>query len=165
VTRDFLEARAPLWRSMLGRLQDKVEVSVKVRYREDPLLSRILADEPRLKAAHQRLRGVDEAAAHFERVAFGQELAQAVERYIAPIGSLFLDELVKVSTEIDSREPQDPYVALDASCLVERSRLDEFDRHVESLAQSQGDDVDVELVGPLPPYSFVRSLNDEMEAV
>ncbi|HEY2436500.1 MAG TPA: GvpL/GvpF family gas vesicle protein, partial [Solirubrobacteraceae bacterium] len=53
-------------------------------------------------------------------------------------------------------EPAHERIAADASFLVERERIAEFDAEVDRIGRAQAGRLRLKLTGPLPPHSFVR---------
>jgi len=52
--------------------------------------------------------------------------------------------------------PPHERIVLNASFLVDSSRLTEFDAAVEQVGESQGGRMRFKYTGPLPPHSFVE---------
>src|SRR5947209_16967900 len=79
LTEKLLAPRAGALIARLNRLEGRVEMQLKVSYREQPLLRSILAQEPSLASVAQRIREQPPAATHFERIRLGEAVAARVE--------------------------------------------------------------------------------------
>jgi hypothetical protein len=154
VAEELLERNASRWDSLLERVGNKVEVSLTIAFRQDPLLQRILDEDPRLAAEHRRISGLDPTAAHFEKVEFGRTLMQRVEAFAQAERTALFSAIAPQCDDVRAREPRSAYVAVDLACLLSRARMDEFDQTLDSIALDRPD-LEVKAVGPLPPYSFV----------
>ncbi|MDQ6749432.1 MAG: GvpL/GvpF family gas vesicle protein, partial [Actinomycetota bacterium] len=57
---------------------------------------------------------------------------------------------------VESGEPGHERVALNASFLVERERMAEFDEAVDELGRARAGRLRLKYTGPLPAHSFVE---------
>lgn len=156
VSAELLErdARAALER--LQALDGLAEMRVVASYREKPLLISILAGDRRLAAEAERMRRLPAAATHFERLRIGEAVAARVQERRIADGGAMVAALKEHAVAVWVSEPQNERVALNAAFLVERSELDAFDGRTEALAAERGEELEVELTGPLPAYSFAH---------
>jgi hypothetical protein len=67
-----------------------------------------------------------------------------------------LEVLSPLALAVEIGQPSHERVALSASFLVERTRLEPFDTALEDLAKANAGRMRVKLTGPLPPHSFVQ---------
>jgi hypothetical protein len=98
------------------------------RLRREPAASQVALGEAVARAlAWRRVEAADEAVATFTRHAIDAQV----------------------------EEPRDELEVLRASFLVERRGLKAFERTAERYAAGRRGRMTVELVGPMPPHSFV----------
>lgn len=144
---DLLGERYEELVALLQRIEGLAELRVHVRFVEEAVLAEIVRDD----GAVSRLRR-DPAAS---QVALGE----AVARALAARRVEAADEAVATFTghAIDAQveEPRDELEVLRASFLVERRDLKAFERTAERYAAGRRDRMTVELLGPMPPHSFV----------
>jgi hypothetical protein len=151
---DLLGANAGNLSELLDELRGRVQVTVKGTYAEDGLMRGVVAGSPAVKALRERLNGLSEEAGYFERVRLGELVAAEVDRHreadtaqvLTALGPLAADTRVETATAPDA--------AFNLAFLVERERLEVFDKAVGAVAEQLRDRIAVRAVGPLAPYSF-----------
>ena len=155
VTGEFLAPRRDSLESQLAAFEGKVQLSLKGTYDEAVLLRSIIEGSPAVAQLRERVRGLPEAAGHFERVRLGELVSAEVEAVRARDAENLHARLDGLAVAT-SREPASGLqAAVNSAFLVERGRADEFARAVDALAGELGDRIELRLLGPLPPYSFV----------
>ena len=155
VAGEFLAPRRDSLEAQLASFEGKVQVSLKGSYDEAVLLRSIIEGSPAVAQLRERVRGLSEAAGHFERVRLGELVSAEVEQVRARDAEALHARLDGLAVAT-SREPASGLqAAVNSAFLVERGRADEFARAVDAAAQELGDRVELRLLGPLPPYSFV----------
>jgi hypothetical protein len=131
----------------LRQLEGHVELRLRGSYDEEAVIRDVLDADRR--AARLRGRGGMEAKMELgERIVAGIEArrGQDVERVTQALRS-------HVSGVVANSASQ-PLDAFDLSLLVARDRMPEFDAQVDELGRALAPTVALELVGPLPPFSF-----------
>ena len=155
VTEEFLAPRRHSLETQLASFDGKVQLSLKGTYDEAVLLRSIIESSPAVAQLRERVRGLSEAAGHFERVRLGELVAAEVEQVRERDAEALharLDGLAVATT----REPASGLqAAVNSAFLIERGRTDEFARAVDAAAEELGGRIALRLLGPLPPYSFV----------
>ena len=155
VAGQFLAPRRHSLESQLASFEGKVQLTLKGTYDEAVLLRSIIEGSPHVARLRERVRGLSEAAGHFERVRLGELVAAEVDQVRARDAEALHARLDGLAVAI-SREPASGLqAAVNSAFLVERGRADEFAGAVDAAAQELGDRVELRLLGPLPPYSFV----------
>lgn len=144
----LLEPNAAVLADMLDRMRGKVEVQVKATYVEDAVVARAVAGDRRI----QRLK----RSSHLDaRVELGRRVAENIERQRYSDARLVVDVLGKHAEATSLGDAAGEYGLVNASFLVDRTRLGAFDETFEHLRARTEDLVTFRYVGPLPPYSFV----------
>lgn len=161
VVREMLEPRSEALARRLDTLADKGEMQVKATYTEEPLLRSILAQDPVLRRAVERSRGLPQAATHFEQMRIGEAIAAAVQARRGSDGDALLDALRPLAIAVSVAAPHHERAVLNAAFLVGSEELGPFDAAVERLSEERAE-IEFKLIGPLPPYSFAER---EWEAV
>ena len=137
----------------IGQLLDRhattCELTLKGTYEESVLAEVGAALQP-LRDAYRSEPSVDAGIALGEAV--GRELAERCARdearVLGALDGLVLDVVVA--------EPAGELAAFDLALLVERGGVGPVEAKVEELAAQLAPPLHFKLVGPLPPYSFVR---------
>jgi hypothetical protein len=152
---ELLAPRGEEMKSHLNQLAGKAEFRLKVNYREEPVLRSILAQDPALKRSAEQVRGLPEAASHFQRVGLGERIALAMESRRDGDAQQLLSELAPLAVAVEVGALQQPAMVLNASFLVTREARDRFDAAVDQLASERAELMEFKLIGPLPAHSFV----------
>jgi len=156
VRRDLLEPHAEELVSQLEEFDGKVEMRVRVTYEEQPLMREIVQENPEIARGRESVRGKPEDATYYERIRLGELVSDAIERKRRSEAQQILDLLARDAAAVEVADPPHERIVLDASFLLERKRLEEFDDLVERIAREQAERLRVRLTGPLPPHSFVH---------
>ena len=141
-------------RALLGRLEGRVQMSVKAFYAEEALLRAVLRARPELKRRSDALGQASVEATQAERIELGRDVAQAVEAQRAADERMLADPLAAVADDVSLEPPAAERVALNAQLLVSRERRRAVDDAVAQLQAAYGDRFAIRYVGPLAPYTF-----------
>jgi hypothetical protein len=114
----------------------------------------IVEGSPEIARLRERVRGMSEAAGHFERIKLGEMVAGAVEqarqqdaaRLLEHLDGHAIDRRIEPATGTDG--------AVNTAFLVERDRTAAFGRALNAAAEELAGRVELRVIGPLPPYSF-----------
>jgi hypothetical protein len=152
----LLDEHAAELREQLAELEGTVEVRIRASYEEDSLLRDVVCDHPEIATLRAAVQGRTDDATYYDRIRLGELVAGAVERRRERDAQAIVDALSSAALAVDAGKPAHERVALQASFLVERSRLSEFDRILDDVAMGYGGQLGFKYTGPLPPYSFVE---------
>jgi hypothetical protein len=142
-----LEHRREHFLDVIHRLEGHLELRLRGRYEQDEVVREVVAADPRAA----RLRGSGSFDARMElgeRVVAGIEARREVDR------DLVLRRLAAHVADVAVSDVADPLDAFAVSLLVHEDDVAEFDAAVESLGVELSPTVRLELVGPVPPFSF-----------
>jgi len=149
----FLRPRHRVLDAHLTRLDDAVEVTLKVMYVEGQALAEVVAESPRLAQVTGRGQSLESKIELGKRVANALRVkrdrdAQAIFTALSPA--------VRDAKLNDSGDrPGTELTVLNASLLVPRKTLPKFDQALAQLNRASTARLTFDCVGPLPPYSFV----------
>ena len=135
--------------ALLERHENTCELTLKGTY-EESVLAEIGAGLQPLREAYRAAPSVEVGIALGEAV--GEGLAERRARDAARV----LDGLGSLALDVVRSEPAGELAAFDLALLVERGRVEPIEKRVEELAARLSPPLRFKLVGPLPPYSFVR---------
>jgi Gas vesicle synthesis protein GvpL/GvpF len=142
--------------AQLQAMDGKVEVTIKGIYDEDALLREVLAENREIAELKKAIQGKPEAATYYERIRLGELVVAALDERRAAVAPRIIDRLAPLAVDVRVGEAVHERMAVNASFLVERSRLDEFDRVVDQIGAEQAGRIQLKYTGPLPPHSFVE---------
>lgn len=146
--RDYLASRRSQLRSSLERLRGFEELRVRAFYIEDEVVRAVL-DSDRGATA---LRGREDLEA---KVALGQRVSEGIDRRRAQDARLVLDALRPVAADASATSPASSVLdVVTVSALVAADQREAFSSAVEQLSGRLAPVAGLELVGPMPPFSF-----------
>jgi hypothetical protein len=154
LVRDFLAPREDELAALLKEIAGQVELRVTAHYRADALLAEIVRENRRVAALRDATRN---GAGPPALVELGELVAAEVRARTARDTRALLERLRSHALRYDVTEEPIEYQLLRASFLVERKRVPKLESELERFAGEQAGRVDVKLVGPLPPHSFVEA--------
>ena len=152
----LLEPHLDQLREQLEEFAGKVELKLRGTYDESRLMSEVLREDQDVARLRESLRGTPPDASYYGRIRLGELVAAAVERKRRRDTEVILKPLVSRALAVEIAEPNHERLAVNASFLVQRDRIDEFDLAVDEVGREQEGRIRFKYTGPLPPHSFVR---------
>jgi len=150
---------APFAETLEAQLQEmdgKVEVTIKGIYDEEAILREAISESREISELREAIRDKPEAATYYERIRLGELIAEALDDRRGAAAPQIIDRLAPLAVDVRTGEPVHERMAVNASFLVERARLGDFDRVVDQIGAEQANRVQLKYTGPLPPHSFVE---------
>lgn len=142
--------------SQLAEMEGKVEINVKAIYDEGALLTEVVSENSDIARLREGLRGRPEDATYYDRIRLGELIAGAVDEKRDQDAAAILDRLTPLVAAVQVGDPVHERMVLNASILVDRSALKEFDSELDRIAEEQGGRMRFKYTGPLAPHSFVE---------
>jgi hypothetical protein len=143
-------------KAQLGTMAGKVEVTIKGIYDEAAILREVIAEHGAIAKLREEIQGKPEEATYYQRIELGELVAAALDEKRAAAAPAIVDRLAPLAFDVRVGEPVHERMAVNASFLVERDRLGEFDREVDRIGAEQAGRIQLKYTGPLPPHSFVE---------
>ncbi len=157
--RNLLRRRYPEFKNLLRAMDNKVELGLRVSWRDrNQLIREIVEESEELKERGSRLAGEpdDDAGAREEKVELGKEVKALIEEKGGAMAERILVKLKKASSDIITNHLTGDDMVLNAAFLVDRFHEREFDSLVDDLEAGLGEKLEFSYVGPAPPYNFVN---------
>jgi Gas vesicle synthesis protein GvpL/GvpF len=154
VAEELLEARRDELTALLKRFERLVELRVKAFYDEEAVLREIVRSDPAIARLNEATRGIPEASLHPQRIRLGEAVARALDARRESDARAILARLRPLAEEVVVEE-SDATLAFTASFLVDRGRIEAFDRAMDELARAHEGLITFKYLGPLAPHSFV----------
>jgi hypothetical protein len=142
--------------AQLKAMAGKVEITIKGIYDEAAILREVLAENREIAKLREQIHGRPEDATYYQRIELGELVAAALDEKRAGAAPRVIDRLAPLAVDVRVGDPVHERMAVNASFLVERSRLEEFDRAVDRIGEEQAGRILFKYTGPLPPHSFVE---------
>jgi hypothetical protein len=151
---DLLESRHDELVQLLDRFEGRVQMTLKVTFREEAVLREILDEQPEIARLREAVGATSEQAGYDAKVRLGEMVSAAVEERRQRGSAELLDALKPVAVAALPQPPESELMVLNAPLLVERERLEEFQEAVDEAARSRSELMHFKLLGPMPAYHF-----------
>jgi hypothetical protein len=148
----FLASREADLLATLGRLDGHAEFRLRGTYDEAAVITEVLRSDRRAA----RLRGRQDTESKME---LGERIVAGIEARRAPDASRVVEALVPPASASSEGAIGQPLDAFTLSFLLAHQRRDEFDEAVDRLGDELAPVLTLELVGPVPPFSFVEEVS------
>jgi hypothetical protein len=156
VRSEILEAHHDELAQLLERFDGRVQMTLKVYYREDAVVASILAEEPELARLRDAVQGKPEDASYKERVRLGELLNKAIEKRRTNDGKEILERLRPLAEAVGLEPAEDELMVAHVVFLLRRDQVGELDLTLEEVAQERAELMRFRLIGPMPAYHFIE---------
>jgi hypothetical protein len=134
---------------LLERHERTCELTLKGTY-EESVFAELGAELQPLRDAYRAEPSVDVG------IALGEAVGELLSGRRAADQAQVLEELRPLILDFVVGEPAGELAAFDLALLADRTRVDPIAARLEELSKTLSPPLHFKLVGPLPPYSFVR---------
>ncbi|MBW3619317.1 MAG: GvpL/GvpF family gas vesicle protein [Actinobacteria bacterium] len=134
----------------LDDLTGRLEVRVRATYDEDQAVRAVLDDDRRAA----QLRGRDDFEARME---LGERIAAGIAARRDDDARYTVEAVRRHVIDVAPATVSEPLDAFTVSFLVDRDALTAFEGSLEQVADELAPRVRMELIGPLPPFSFAAT--------
>ena len=140
---------------ILREMEGKDELGLKVFWSKQLLYEDILEESPDIRRFRDRLfaSGV---ATHYQRIELGTMVHNAMDEKRDVDARRLALALSPLAERYETNKVLMDMMLLNASFLVNKSRVREFDRQVDELDEEYGQRMKLNYVGPVPPFNFVE---------
>lgn len=142
--------------AQLDEMNGKVEVNIKGLYDEPFVLRELVEENPDIAGLRAALRDQPEDATYYERIRLGELVAAALDARRSADEHQIVERLADHALGVELGGTMHERMAVNASFLLERDRMGEFDRELDKIASEHGGRIRFKYTGPLPPHSFVE---------
>ncbi len=156
VRTDLLRARREELMNLIASFEGLVQLTVHVRFQDEPALREVLRRDPDLVALREAARapGADQDL----QVRLGQAVAQGLEQLKSEEADTLLHRLAPHARAVAVNEARGVNDVLNVALLVDRDKQPGLDAAVAELADDVAGWMTVRYVGPQPPYSFLEPM-------
>jgi Gas vesicle synthesis protein GvpL/GvpF len=155
VGNDLLDAYHDNLAPLLKRVEERLQMTLKVYYRQDAVLQEIVDSVPEIAQLRETMREGPEEATRDVRARLGELVSNAVEQLRQRDSAEILERLKPVSVAAVVEGLEKEFMVLNVPFLVERGRQQEFEDAVEEVAQERQERMSFRLLGPMPAYNFI----------
>jgi hypothetical protein len=135
---------------ILDSIAGHVEMQVKATYDADTITHVLVTGDRRLR----RMRETRQDYAG--QIALGSRFAGLLDQRRGADAERVTKRLSRLAARVAVDPPVGEWGAFRLSFLVERRKLDDFERGLDEVAAELDAELAMTWVGPLPPYSFVQ---------
>lgn len=153
--RKLLDKRSAEFRTLLHDLDGKMELGLKVYWRDEKAVFKEIGDEVEVRRMRLALAG-RHAVANPDRVQLGEAVKAALDAKRAAEAEDLLGELRPLASSVRENPLLTDRMVLNAAFLVGKDNERAFDQAVRSLDDRWGTRLHLKYVGPVPPYNFVN---------
>jgi len=129
---------------------------VRAIYDEAQLMREIVPADETIQRLRERVRTLPDDATYFDRIQLGELIVEAIDHKRSADAEDVLQPLEPLAHEVRVGEPTHERMVVNASFLVDRARIADFDRVVDQVGQGQAQRMRLKYTGPLPPHSFAE---------
>jgi hypothetical protein len=152
----ILRKRAPILRDLLDRLENKVEMGLKVYWETGNIFDYFVATHQELEAMRNRLFRPGRQPTVEEKIElgrlFGTLLQQSRERHTRRV----TEALAPYCAEVRAIDPGEEQMIMKLACLVDHDRRQQWEEGVYQVARLFDDHYRFSYSGPWPPYNFAN---------
>ena len=149
----FLEANVRPLKNSLKDIEGKVEVGIKILWKDMKKMYEEIAKENR---AIKALKAKGVSGNQRDLVHAGELVEAALEEKKAVEGEEYLRPLQKGKVEYKEGDLRTEDMVVNASFLLDREWLREFDNRIEKISEEFNGRIQIKYIGPMPPFSFVN---------
>ena len=140
----------------LRRVENKVEMSLVVKYDIPNIFEYFVRTHPELKAFRDRLFGGGRQPSEDDKIELGRLFDRILRDDRAELAQQVVEVLAPLCTEIKENPPRGESGIMNLACLVARDGQARFERGVFEAAGRFDDNFSFDYSGPWPPYNFVE---------
>ena len=150
-------------RNELGRFHDKVEMGLKLWWEVDNVFQYFLSQDQQLKSYREKLLRKSRAVSRMEQLDFGRYFCDRMNAVRQRITEKVVSSLPPGEVRVE--DPTEDKMVMNASLLVKRVELKEFETGVNKVASFLGKEYRLKIEGPWVPFSFVERLELGLEQI
>jgi len=157
IREEVLKARYEELKDLLIKMDNKIELGLKALWTDMKVIFQEIVDEnSQIKKLRQRLNLEPITQPFGGKASLGEMVKDALERKKAKEEKDILDVLKKTCVDWRSNKVFGDNMITNSAFLVEKSKVEEFDKLVDKLATTYNERIKFKYVGPIPPISFVE---------
>ena len=139
----------------LDRLDNKVEMSLQVKWDVENIFDYFLQADPSLAAARDHTFNRARPPTHMEKMELGQMFEAAINRERQRCTDRVVDLFKPCSAEVKVNTPSTEKTVMNLVLLVDRGAVERFEAKVYEVAESFPAQFSFDYNGPWAPFNFV----------
>jgi hypothetical protein len=151
----ILERDYDKFSDLLKDMEGKKELGLKAVFKED--IYRYISEKYEdIKTLKEVLQDLSPAKTHYQRMALGKMVEEALQREKEIYKEDILSNLLPLAEEVKINNNYGELMIINAAFLVKKHREMKFDKTIQHLDEKYGDKIKFKYVGTLPPFNFVN---------
>jgi hypothetical protein len=147
-------------RSSLTEMANRIEMDVVVLWRDMAGLFKTIAAMPQVEDVKRQMADADPDRCRHLQIQAGKQVKTILVSMNASCANEAITLLMPICAACQPHEVKNDEMILNCAFLLERQRLDAFEKEIDVLDERYNDQLTCRIIGPLPPYSF-RTLEIE----
>ncbi len=154
---EILKTRYHELRGLLTRMTNKVELGIKAIWTDMEKIYREIVDENRdIGSLKRKISDGNPTRSYGLRINLGKMVKFALEAKRSSEEEIILNTFSGVYFDHRCNKTFGDKMITNSSFLVDKSRLEEFDKRVEKLVLDYKESMKFRYIGPVPPCNFVE---------
>jgi Gas vesicle synthesis protein GvpL/GvpF len=151
---ELLKTAYDAFRDVLVKMQDKVELGVKVLWEPETVIREIEKEDENLRLLRQEISS-QKGSTYFARMQYGRLVDSLLAERSEQLVNDIFTTLSSVSVAARTNKPIGDKMILNAAFLISRHRESDFDAKVKEI-DTRYANLKFKFTGPWPPYNFVN---------
>ncbi|MBE3049511.1 GvpL/GvpF family gas vesicle protein [Candidatus Bathyarchaeota archaeon] len=153
-----LRRRFGEFQGLLGDMEDKVELGLKVFWRKERLFDEIVSENRDIRALRDGMAAVPPQGLAWrnESLRLGTMVSDAMAGKREQDARIIVSALRPIAYDYKTNKVSSDMMLLNGAFLVCKERVTEFDKAVQKLDERYGERMKLKYVGPLPPFNFIE---------
>lgn len=139
----------------IERLDDKVEMSLRVRWDVENIFEYFVKVDRELAEARDRVFQGAGTPSHAEKVELGRMFEERLSEERTRQTDQVVERMRRSAREVKVNSPKTENTVMDLVVLVDRAGLNQFERKIHEVAEAFPSQYSFEFNGPWAPFSFV----------
>jgi hypothetical protein len=153
---EFLKDTSEALRDVLLKMKDKIEFGLKVNWEPETVLKEVEEENEEIRRLKEEIMSNRLASTYFARMQLGRLVERAMSEKSDSYVRTIYDHLRDCAIASRHNKPIGEKMILNASFLVERDKVADFDHMVGDIAARFQNRLRFQYTGPWPPYNFVN---------
>jgi len=153
--RELLEQAYHDIKDLLCKLENRIELGLKVFWKRESFASDIEKADPQITRLKQELASLPPNKIYHEKIRLGSLVQSVVEEKRHFYTEKIYDQLKQYAADARLNSPIVERMILNSAFLVDKDREQEFDEKVNDIYLYYSDILEFKYSGPWPPYNFI----------
>jgi hypothetical protein len=148
-------------RRELARLDGKVEIGLKINWDVEDVFQYFIDRDDELRSLRDRLTSGHKLISRKDMIDFGSHFHNRMDQARSRITKTVLAALPPAEVRVG--HIRDDSMVTNATLLIRKELQNQLEDTIDGLGKSMGDEYNLKLDGPWPPFSFVDRLELHLE--